>query len=130
MKMPSVLEGLRRRLLWQLAANAIGQAGVLFINAMLIRFAFDHLLSGSPGGRSAVFQVGLTMTAAALFLGWLQRSERIIAEKLGQSYVHSLRMRLFRHVTRMDARLLQKKRRGAVMLKFIGDLNAIRRWVS
>ena len=130
MKIPSVAGGVRRRLLWQLAANAVGQSGVLFLNAMLIRFAFDHLLGGSPGWRSPVFQVGLTMTAAALLLGWLQRSERIIAEKLGQSYVHSLRMRLFRHVTRMDPRLLQKKRRGAVMLKFIGDLNAIRRWVS
>lgn len=130
MKMPSVLRGVRRRLLWQLAANAVGQSGVLFLNALLIRFAFDRLLDGSSHGRSIVFQVGFAMTAGALLLGWLQRSERIIAEKLGQSYVHSLRMRLFRHVTRMDARLLQKKRRGAVMLKFIGDLNAIRRWVS
>lgn len=39
-------------------------------------------------------------------------------------------MRLFRHVSRMDPRLLQRRRRGAVMLKFVGDLNAFRRWVS
>lgn len=130
MRQPVVLRGLRRRLFGQLIANAATQAGVLFLNAMLIRFAFDDLLGGDIHRHDLVLWVALGMVLGAALTGWLQRSERIIAEKLGQSYVHSLRMRLFRHITRMKPRLLQKKRRGAVMLKFIGDLNAVRRWVS
>lgn len=130
MKQPIVLRGMRRRLFGQLIANAATQASVLLLNALLIRFAFDHLLDGDMHRRDLALWIGLSMVLGAVVTGWLQRSERIIAEKLGQSYVHSLRMRLFRQVTRMNPRLLQKKRRGAVMLKFIGDLAAVRRWVS
>jgi ABC-type multidrug transport system fused ATPase/permease subunit len=54
----------------------------------------------------------------------------VIAEALGQNYVHHLRLRLFDHIIRMDPRQLQRKRHGALMLRFVGDLGAVRRWVS
>ncbi len=114
----------------QLAANAVAQAVFLFINALIIRYAFDRLMSDQALLHRHLVWIGLGMTGVAVAAGGLQYAERIIAEKLGQSYVHSLRMRLFRHITRMHPRDLHKRRRGAVMLKFVGDLNAVRRWVS
>ncbi len=130
MKMPSIASRARRQLMLQLIANTIAQAALLFASALIIRYAFDQLMNDFATPPQRLLLIGLGMAALAVLNGWLQRSERIIAEKLGQSYVHSLRLRLFRHITRMDHRELQKKRRGAVMLKFIGDLNAVRRWVS
>ncbi len=130
MNLPPIYSGKRRRLFAWLLANAAAQAGVLFCNAMLIRYTFDHFIHRSGVDRSAVLWLGLAVALCALAKGWLHGNERIAAEKLGQSYIHNLRMRLFRQVSRMDPRHLQKRRRGAVMLKFIGDLNALRRWVS
>ncbi len=130
MKMPTIASRARRRLMLLLIANTIAQAALLFASALIIRYAFDQLMNDFTTPPQHLLLIGLGMAALAVVNGWLQRSERIIAEKLGQSYVHSLRLRLFRHITRMDHRELQKKRRGAVMLKFIGDLNAVRRWVS
>jgi ABC-type multidrug transport system fused ATPase/permease subunit len=128
--MPTIASRARRRLMRQLIANTIAQAALLFTSALIIRHAFDQLMNDLAPPPHRLLLIGLVMTLLAVVTGWLQRSERIIAEKLGQSYVHSLRLRLFRHITRMDHRELQKKRQGAVMLKFVGDLNAVRRWVS
>ena len=126
MKMPTIASRARRRLMLQLIVNTVAQASLLFTSALIIRHAFDQLMVDFSAPPRRLVWIGLSMAVLAVVTGWLQRSERIIAEKLGQSYVHSLRLRLFKHITRMDHRELQKKRRGAVMLKFIGDLNAIR----
>lgn len=130
MELPRIFAGKRQGLFIGLFTNAIAQATVLFMNALLIRYAFDHFLNGGVYLHEQVLWSALAMTAIGLSAGWLQRKERTTAERLGQSYVHSLRMLLFRQVSRMDPRMLQKRRSGAVMLKFVGDLNAARRWIS
>jgi ATP-binding cassette, subfamily B, bacterial len=130
MNLPTILGGKRRGLFIRLTLNAAAQSAFLLITALLIRYAFDHFLTHPSIQWNHMIVFGSAMVASAVISGWLQRNERVIAEGLGQSYVHSLRRKLFTHVTRMDPQQLQKRRRGAVMLKFIGDLNAIRRWVS
>ena len=130
MKLPIIFSGKRRWLFARLFGNAVSQAALLFLNAMLIRYTFDHFIHRPSPLQSHFILIAVVMCMGPLVNGWLQRNERLTAERLGQSYVHSLRMRLFRHVSRLDPRLLQRRRRGAVMLKFVGDLNAARRWVS
>lgn len=130
MKLPDILAGKRRWLFARLLGNAVSQSLLLFVNTMLIRYTFDHFIHHTAHFQPRLLWVAAAMCLGPLATGWLQHNERLTAEKLGQNYVHSLRMRLFRHVSRLDPRLLQKRRRGAVMLKFIGDLNAVRRWVS
>ena len=130
MKLPQIFNQKRRGLFIRLLINATLQAILLFLNAMLIRHAFDHFIQGGDVSKAHVAWLAAAMCATGLSAGWFQMIERVTAEKLGQSYIHSLRMRLFRQVSRMDPRMLQKRRKGAVMLKFVGDLNTLRRWVS
>lgn len=130
MKLPTILGGKRRSLFMRLTLNAAAQAISLLLTAILVRYAFDHFLDAASILWRDILLVGSALPMAALVSGWLQYGERILAEKLGQSYVHSLRRRLFQQVTRMAPHQLQKRRRGAIMLRFIGDLNSIRRWVS
>jgi ABC-type multidrug transport system fused ATPase/permease subunit len=130
MKPPKMMQGRRRRLFIGLVLNAGAQALVLFANALLIRYGFDHLIRTTALSMASVAGVGLALGLMALLHGWLQRSEQVIAESLGQNYVHHLRLSMFRHITRMDHRQLQRRKRGALMLKFVGDLNAVRRWIS
>ncbi len=49
---------------------------------------------------------------------------------LGQGYVASLRVRLFRHLLNTHLRARQTRQRGHLMLRFLGDLNAVHQWVS
>jgi len=44
--------------------------------------------------------------------------------------VFELRQQLFAHMSRLSPRSLQRRSRGATMLRFIGDMNALRQWIS
>ena len=54
--------------------------------------------------------------------------ERFLAEKLGQNYVHDVRLLLFDTLTKHKD--VSQKRNGIHMVRFSNDLTAIRQWVS
>jgi ABC-type multidrug transport system fused ATPase/permease subunit len=70
------------------------------------------------------------LAALVLILGWLRVLSQRHAEELGQDYVHRVRLRLFRHLCTLSYRTHQKRSQGATLLRFIGDLSALRQWIS
>ena len=131
MRLPGVFVGVRRRLLLRLTATGAAQALLATAAALLVRFTFDHLIQpGSPldGAMLAAVGAGLLVVAAAT--AWLRWRERVDAEHLGQDYARELRLLLFDHLLRLPGRVLQRRRKGGVMLRFIGDLSALRQWLS
>ena len=70
------------------------------------------------------------MIGAVLVSALLRRVERVQAEVLGQHYARTVRRRLYMGLLRSDPRQFKKSRKGAVLLKFVGDLSALRRWIS
>lgn len=131
MQLPAIYNKSRSKIFVRLAMNGLAQAAMTVVTMGLVRRAFDGLISSPEGIRAdIILQVGLGLGLVALCIGWLRMMERVDAEKLGQSYIHQIRMRLFRHMIRLDSRALQSRSRGAVVLRFIGDLNALKRWVS
>lgn len=131
MQLPGLFAGARRRLLLQLTAIGVVQALLAIAVALLVRSTFDHLMQ--PG---AALPAGLLGASASGLLGaaaisaWLRWRERVDAERLGQDYARAVRLVLFDHLLRMPARVLQRRSKGAVMLRFIGDLTALRQWLS
>ncbi len=131
MRLRSVIKGRRLRLFVQLVANGMGQATITIGIALLIRFAFDRIIAPTSSNSShMMFLFGGGFVAAAIGTAWLQKKERIDSEQMGQSYIHRIRMKLFDHLTELAPRALQKRSRGSIVLRFVGDLNAIKRWVS
>jgi ATP-binding cassette subfamily B protein len=63
-------------------------------------------------------------------LGWLRVFALRHAEELGQDYVHRIRLRLFRHLCTLSYRTHQQRSQGGTLLRFIGDLSAVRQWIS
>ena len=121
----------RHRLFVRLVANAMGQAVLTICLALLIRLAFDRFLNSAiPPPINIVIIVSVGFLVIAAITSWLRMRERIDSEQLGQDYIHRIRLDLFKHLTRLAPRSLQKKGRGSLVLRFIGDLNAIKRWVS
>ena len=115
----------------RLALNSLAQAAITIITILLVKWAFDRLITPLDGVQPDIMlQVGLGLGVAALSIGWLRMIERVDAEKMGQSYIHQIRLLLFKRLSRLDPRALQNRSRGAIVLRFIGDLNALKRWVS
>jgi ABC-type multidrug transport system fused ATPase/permease subunit len=129
--MPRLLSGGRRRLFIYLLANGVFQAILAVATALLVRYGFDHLVM-SPGSLEwqPVSLLLLAMLCSILLTAWLGWRGNLDAESLGQSYIHAVRIRLFRHITAIGADGARQMSRGALMLRFVGDLTALRNWVS
>jgi len=92
---------------------------------------FDVLLTqGVPLSSRSGLVIAAGLGVAVVVLGLARRAERVTAERVGQSYVVQVRGQLFAHLTRVPGRRLGAKNRGNMLLKFDGDLNALRQWVS
>lgn len=107
-----------------------GQAVCVIAAALAVRQIF-HLLSqeGTESG-SALALAATSLLAASILLGGLRMAERVVSERLGQSYIGDLRLSLFDRLAALAPRSLFRRSRGAVMLRFVGDLTALRQWVS
>ena len=131
MSLPPLLAGARRVLLLRLVANGLGQAAAAVATALITRAGFDALIDPSaPPSLWQGLRIGLGLLGAALLGGWLLSVERADAERLGQDYAAELRRLLFAHLTGISPRRLQRRSRGGLMLRFVGDLSALRYWVS
>ena len=131
MKLPLLFSGSRRRDFAFLVANGAVQAGGAVVTALLVQSGFDALIAGEagPGAQQTLLIVAGLIGIAAVNAG-LRYREHLDAERVGQSYVHALRLRLYRHLLRIGPAIANRISRGAVTLRFVGDLTALRRWVS
>lgn len=110
-----------------LVAIGIGQAVAVAVAAV----ASSRLIADpGPGGteHAPLWFAGLL---SAAFCGAILRGrERVEAEALGQRVVARLRARMFEHLLEVAPAYLRNRRRGATIVRFFGDLQALRRWVS
>lgn len=139
-QLPAIFAGSRRRLLLRLVANGSVQALTVIGSMLLVRYAFNVLLNPEFDDPEVnlfelteVWQIVLFASGLLGCTGlaaWLRFVERIDAERLGQEYIHRVRMTIFDRMSRFAPRALGHRSTGASMLRFVGDLAAIRRWVS
>ena len=131
MNLPPIIKGARISIFVRLLVNGLAQAFVTIATILLIRLAFDHLITTSQAGElNLTLRIGSGLIVTAVCIGWLRMMERVDAERMGQSYIHQVRLTLFKHLSTLAPRALQRRSRGAIVLRFIGDLGALRRWVS
>ncbi len=129
-----MLDAGRRRLLAWLVANGLLQAAAMAGSAWSAQQIFDRWVLGrelplalpiAPG-----VACGLALLACGLAIAGLRLHERVVAERLGQSYVSAVRVALFDRLGRLPGRALRRRSRGGHLLRFVGDLTALRQWVS
>ncbi|HUS54587.1 MAG TPA: ABC transporter ATP-binding protein [Thermohalobaculum sp.] len=134
MRVPKPFAGSRRAGFARLCAIAAAQAGLAAGTAFVVKNAFDTVATKAPNfgtdwQPSQFGPLGI-LAGIALFLAWLRRCELIEAEKLGQSFTHAVRLVLYDRLGSLTPRDLQKQSRGGHLLRFIGDLTALRQWIS
>ena len=131
MKIPLILHGYRRTLFVRLVSNGLAQAGLAIGTAWLVKEIFDGFLTPEHLAidmRVIALVMGLVVMAACI--GWLRMRERIDAEYMGQHYASEVRILLYDCLSSLTPRTLQKRSRGGVSLRFVGDMTSLRRWVS
>jgi ABC-type multidrug transport system fused ATPase/permease subunit len=131
MKLPGIIQGSRRRCLSWLILNGCAQAAMVIAMAQLMHSAFDGLVSSAAeSGSGSTWSYFAGFAFIVVCNAGLRWRERVDAEKLGQDYVFELRQQLFAHMSRVSPRAMQRRSRGGTMLRFVGDLTALRQWIS
>ncbi|MFD1718589.1 ABC transporter ATP-binding protein [Georgenia deserti] len=134
--LPSPIARGRRLLFAALVAIGVGQAAGAVGLAQIVQWAFDRLVAEwaagtltPPTAGELVLLLG-GLLGAVLITAVCRAAERVTAERLGQRYVTQVRALLFDHLTTVPARALRGRRSGSLLMRFVGDLNALRSWVS
>ena len=131
MSLPKVLSGKRRIRFAYLVANGVCQAATAVGMALLVKQGFDSLVTArEPLTLQSAVTFGGGLVLMIALTAWLRWRSQLDAELLGQSYIHAVRMTLFQHIARIGADGVRQMSRGAIVLRFIGDLTALRQWVS
>ncbi len=124
---PGILKDGRRRRVMFVAMLASCQAACVGVAAIATRDVFSAFSSGSVAlPIYSLFLIASSGIGIALFR-W---SERVVAEGLGQDYAAAVRLRLFEHISRLPESELVHRRTGGLSLRFVGDLSAVRNWIS
>jgi len=138
--LPAIFAGGRRTIFLRLVGNGVLQATMIVGSMLLVRHAFDVLLNPAFDDPEVnlfemtdvwtivLFAIGLLTCTG--FAAWLRLLEQVDAERLGQEYVHRVRMQLYDRMSSFAPRTLSQRSTGGTMLRFVGDLSALRRWVS
>jgi ABC-type multidrug transport system fused ATPase/permease subunit len=130
-KIPPLLAAGRFKLMLLLIFIGIMQAAATISSLLLAKTVFDRILKAqgvTANEQLLVFGAGLLLIA--IVIGCLSLAERVVAEKIGQSYAEAVRITLYDRLTSLPQRALQNRSQGGVMLRFVGDLTAVRQWVS
>ncbi|MEO1190610.1 MAG: ABC transporter ATP-binding protein [Pseudomonadota bacterium] len=125
--LPKVAGAGRGRGIALVAVLALGQAAAAGVAAFATRDVFNAFRA-----EAAVFPLAalISIAAAGLAIAAFRVGERVVAERVGQAYAADLRVRLFTHLAKLPARDLASRRNGGLAMRFVGDLAAVRGWVS
>ncbi len=127
-QLPQLAAHGRTRFLAGVVSLGLVQAATALALPLLLARAFDTLLKAGGGPELATWGaliVGLGGVALAI-----RTAERWLSESLSQSYVHEVRMVLWDHLVTLPEHQVSDQRRGATVLRFIGDLSALKQWVG
>jgi ABC-type multidrug transport system fused ATPase/permease subunit len=128
--LPKLLTGDRRLALVALLVNGALQALAMAATALGVRAVFDGWILGLEYAGLPAPALAAVLIAAYLAIAALRMHERVVAERLGQSYVGTVRLALFDRLGRLPPRVIHARSRGGHLLRFVGDLSALRQWVS
>lgn len=125
--MPKLLAGRRGRNFGLIVLALIGQAIAAGAAAFATRDLFSSLAkdhgTADPG---ALLVLALSGLAIAVF----HVIARLLGERMGQSYAYDIRCAIYAHTSRMARGTVANRRSGAIALRFVGDLTALRSWAS
>lgn len=127
-QLPRLLAGERRRTFAALLAVAFAGAACAIIAALTVgQLVSGHTGSGQLAGNVGALAGSISVLAGSVLgVGITKYLERVLAERLGQSYVHEIRVLLLRAALGGG----RTPSLGITIARSTNDLSSIRNWVS
>lgn len=119
--LPKLVRGDRRRIMALLVGTGLLLAALAALTAV-----FMTMLLGAGADPTAVAIAGCGLVTAALGIGVLRSAERVLAERLGQSYIQDIRIGLIQASLTAD----KPPAAGITIARATNDLTSVRNWVA
>lgn len=118
-----------RRVIAALLALSIAQTFAVLVPAWAVKSLFDQVLSGAPAAPAAAGMAGplTAFVLATVAVIAIEVTKRRVAVELAIRHAAELRTALFK--ARLEGRAPTSSK-GNLLLPFVGDLTAARRWLS
>ncbi|GLB65751.1 ABC transporter transmembrane domain-containing protein [Arthrobacter mangrovi] len=120
--LPKLFAGRRRGLMALLIGTGLAMAVLAWASALLM----TRLLDGAAAAGAGSGPVVAGLAAAALGGGALRALERVLAEKLGQDYIHGIRKGLVESALATD----RGPSPGVTIARSTNDLSSVRNWIA
>ncbi len=95
------------------------------IDAVLHRHATLTLFGRAVGAQQFLLDIFTALVALAMAKAVLVYVQRTVSETIGQRIVFELRLDLYRHLQSLSMRFFREARTGKLMLRLMGDINAV-----
>lgn len=128
--MISLWNGARSRLFAMLFATALAQVISAAAAAWCVQHLFNRLIVATSVVTADTYQWAAGFATAAILGVLLEVLQRRLGEDLGLNYTADIRLALFDHHMKVPATRLAASGHGALLLPFVGDLTAMKQWVS
>ncbi len=125
--LPRLWQGRRRFRVAVLIGLALAQALGVLAAALAARALLERV---APFDTLALPLALLPLALALGVAAALRQLQSVQAERLAQGYVARVRLALFDALATLSPTQRHKRSRGSVMLRFVGDAQALRRWVG
>lgn len=128
-RVPRLAAGDRRVTLATLVLGALVQAGLIVAAALSARHTLDAVMQDQATAGVAWWWLGATAAAfiGIAALGWWKL---VLGERMAQDYISEVRLAMFDTLATLSSTGRQRRSRGAVMLRFMGDSQALRDWAA
>ncbi len=122
------LEGRDRLLFVGMLSIALAQSLVVMVPAWIVQQLFDRISSGRHQGTLSVTALIMLFMAMALTVVVMEIVKRRLGAEMALRHAASIRQKLFQRQIAVAAS--SSRSQGSLLLPFVGDLSASRRWVG
>lgn len=119
-----------RKLFAALLGVALAQSLIVVIPAWAVQHLFDRFSGNAAAGSLTTGKLVLVFSATALAAFVLEVGKRRLASEIGLRHAANLRSSLFRRIIEDPSLKARKTDKGTLLLPFVGDLTASRRWFA
>ena len=117
-----------RKLFATLLAIALAQSLIVVVPAWAVQHLFDRFTARPDSSSLATGTLVALFSATALAAFLLEVGKRRLASEIGLRHAANLRNSLFRRMIEDPELRARKADKGTLLLPFVGDLTASRRW--
>jgi len=104
------------------------QAAALSAGPLLVKYGIDHGISkGDAGALNLAVVVYLGLAVAGLLLG---RLAIIYVARIGESFLRTMRNRLFSHVMSLSLDYFETEKTGRIVARMTSDIDAMQELIS